>query len=306
MNLHSFVLLLISATEVSTPKYSLINDPECIRPREDLSAPRSLFWRPLGSYVLPGLGQWSEKQWAYASTYSTLGAVGLGMASAGGHTQYDGFESRDTRARVALIGGSIYMTAGGLSAYHDFRTGVSTHREKGEYEFLDPAKTETPADLTLAPFHFENLANWTTLVPLASVGALIGVLAYRNDSHWHGLHSGDIPVTGMISYGAGVGEEAGFRGWLFPLFRQKMNSTFWANVSQATIFASLHISSDNPVPWPQFVLGSYLGWLAEYRDWQISEGIFIHAWWDVIALGAEFATTGRIERINLPPLQIIF
>lgn len=277
------------------------------QPTHDIHRPRSEFWRPLGSFFLPGLGQWAEGQSAYAGVYTGVAVAGTALVISGGHSNFEGFADRSSEARRALIGQAFYSGAGGVSAYNDFRTAVTTHRSLGEYAFLPADKVETPGQLALAPFRMDYLLRWTTLLPLAILGAGVAVYGSKSSDGFKNIRMSDSPVIGSISYNAGVGEEAAFRGWLLPMFHQKMGQRFWAsNLSQAGVFAALHIQKDNYIPWPQLLLGSYLGWLAQYRDWEISEGIFIHAWWDVLALTALFAATGDIDEIRTPTLQIPF
>ena len=81
--------------------------------------------------------------------------------------------------------------------------------------------------------------------------------------------SGDVLFASAISYNAGVGEEALFRGWMYPMFMEAFGHDLWANVASSAIFAAAHISSENPVPWPQFLAGYYFSWLVKKNGWSM-------------------------------------
>ena len=91
-----------------------------------------------------------------------------------------------------------------------------------------------------------------------------------------------------ISYMAGVSEEALFRGWLLPRYYKATDSFFVANTLQSSLFAASHLNQTK-VPIFQFALAYYLAWLTERNDWDLEESVFIHAWWDVIALSIQYS-----------------
>src|SRR5205823_1500285 len=109
-----------------------------------------------------------------------------------------------------------------------------------------------------------------------------------------------------VSYNAGTGEEALFRGYLMMNLQQSWDSELWSNAATASVFSAAHISKDNPYPWPQLLLGFYLGWVAQHNDWTLSEGVFIHAWWDVLAISATLAEGITNQRIYIPLAGISF
>src|SRR5690606_36713047 len=96
----------------------------------------------------------------------------------------------------------------------------------------------------------------------------------------------DFLTLSAISYNAGVGEEALFRGWMMPVWQETFHSKFWSNTITALIFAAGHISDELPVPWPQFAIGYYLGHLTQKNYWTLSESVFIHSWSYVIILAS--------------------
>lgn len=51
-----------------------------------------------------------------------------------------------------------------------------------------------------------------------------------------------------------------------------------------TKFAAAHLGPQNRTPYPQFLGGMYFGWVTQRNNWSLKEAIFIHFWWDVIAI----------------------
>lgn len=287
--------------------------------------PRSYFWMPLATFFVPGLDQIIEGQWGYGGFYAGMSFSSLAYTSYNAQKLADereemGYDNlpdyeqrnRDThgeRERKIGYGSQLSNAMGGLSTYHAFRTAVRSRQPMGEFAFL--TKEETPAELALAPFQFSHLTKLTTWIPLA-VGVSIAALqvssvdetdGYKKDA----FSSSDAFYTAGTSYNAGVWEEAMFRGWLMPTLRETWGSNFWSNTATATVFGLLHLGPQNPIPVAQLGLGWYLGFVAQKREWTLSESIFIHAWWDVIALAAAYQMreTKKVDDVVLwlPQLQ---
>jgi len=278
------------------------------RPPNNPNHPRNAFLPPLVSFVLPGFDQWWEGQYAYAIPYSALGIAGIAVSRSADSDKLKYFSDlteRDPDIRKLLIGSTLTKIGGGLSSYHSFRTAVTTR--PNEYKFLNQKYEESPLQLSIAPFKLQYLARPTTLAPLAILGALV-VLDYRrkNGPTWYGLQRQDFPMTGIISYGAGLGEETSFRGFLMPWTREQTGSDIGSNLITATVFAAAHIAPDHPIPWPQFLFGYYVGWVSQRNNWTLSESIFIHTWWDVIAFVADYASKQRTDRVFTLPINLVF
>ncbi len=263
----------------------------------DLSLPkaperhRATFWPQFACVFLPGFDQWWEGQDQSGIFYSGTAVLGLDIALNASRSidknTSTSLDSRDNRVRQATLGLQLYQDSGFLSAYHSFRSAVRTRQTDGEFQFLK--HEENGADLLLAPLHFSFLTEPSTFIPL---GIFAGIstfyLSSGNSNRARNFTISDSFYASAFSYGAGVTEEAAFRGWLMPEFMNSWQSEFWSNTATAVIFGAAHLSGDNPIPWPQFALGWYLGWLAQKNDWRISQGIFVHAWWDVIAFTAAY------------------
>jgi membrane protease YdiL (CAAX protease family) len=276
-------------------------------PLKRKSKKRSLIWMPLLSFFLPGFDQYLEGQIAYGFFYTGVAILGISMIPDDVDVSKIQPDDKDlnNKERKAMYGAQLYQTAGCLSAYHSFRTAVHTHKANGEFTFL--SEDETPFDIMMAPFKLTFLGNWTTLVPLGLLGGLTA-LAYK-DIKLGSLDRSDYLFATGISYNAGTGEEALFRGWMMPLLMHYTGSGFWSNTITAGLFAAAHISGDLKYPAAQFLLGWYFGWLTQKRHWTIEESVFIHTWWDIIVFTATLAfddDNSKDVKIQIPVFFLRF
>lgn len=296
--------------------------------------PRSIFWMPLVSFLLPGFDQWWEGQTTSAALYTGVALGGVAYSRSvqvadnvdtnpkkkekedtnTGETsesqeeeeEETALDSKDVALRKYTLGFLVYQGAGGMSAYHAFRTAVRTRKVKGQYDFLK--YEETPLDLLAAPFHFKYMTRPTTYIPLG-IGAALAYLILSSDLPENyersSLTSADGFFTSAFSFNAGTHEEAMFRGWLMPVLAEHAMSPFWANATQAGIFALAHIST-NPLPLPQLLLGYHLGYVTQERGWRMGEAVFIHVWWDVLAFATLFSYRKKqpdeVARLLPPPV----
>ncbi len=280
----------------------------------------SVVWYPLLSYAVPGIGQFMNGQSGAGFVYSGVAVAGLGSA-ASAIIEYDNIygteddqatpssdlDSRDPIVRRFLWGMKTYDLAGSLSLYHAFQTNVHFRKQEGDFAFL-PEQGETTDELMLAPFEFSNMGRWSTIIPL-TIGLGLSIWSGATDNYnTRRLNSGDVLFSSAISYNAGVGEEALFRGWMFPLFVEAygVENMFWANLTQAAIFGAAHFSEDNQFPVFQLAAGYYFGWLAKKNGWSLREAIFVHTWWDVIVFTASFTQGNEKASIYVPLYQTSF
>ena len=266
----------------SSTAFRLTKEPE---------RPRNYWFPPLVSFVLPGFDQWVEGQYAYAAAYTGAAALGITYAAMNSSQyakqhrddtdkQSDFLESHDNLLRKATLGSLVYQGAGGLSAYHSFRSTVPGLQAIGKFRFLK--KEETPAEVLMSPFQFSYLKRPTTWVPLALIAG-IGALSLTSDEDTigrHRLRSDDVFFSAAYSYNAGTHEEALFRGWMMPMAMEWTGSELWSNTGTAAVFALAHLGTVD-VPVAQFLLGWYLGHLTQKNQWTLGEAIFVHTWWDV-------------------------
>jgi hypothetical protein len=287
---------------------------------------RNVFWRPALSLFLPGIDQYLAGQWAYGLGYSSVWMASSAWAANRNReadereAEWDFNRLTDIERENEQIHNELYkqrtlanqlvLAAGGMSAYHSFRTAVATHQPHGGYEFL--VEEETPLDILRAPFEFSHLKKPTTWVPLALITglAVLDANTQQEDYTSDPYSSSDAFYTGAISYNAGTYEEAIFRGWIMPVAMEKTHSLFWSNFLQAAMFAAAHLNQI-ATPYVQFGLGYYLGWLTQQSRWTLSESIFIHAWWDVAALTIQYQNRKQDPLapqavVWLPPLKMVF
>ena len=311
------------------------SSPSFFNPASDPNRPRSDIFSPIVSFILPGFDQWWEGQYGSAAIYSGAAIGGYVYANATstsnhysehqqqlkdeadrtGNPQESELDQKDITGRKVVLGELIAQGAGGMSAYQAFRTAVRTRQGHGQYEFL--THEETPLDIMAAPFHFSYMTRPTTYIPLA-IGAGLAYLVVQSGPPdgmvRDGFSSADGFFTGAYSYNAGMHEEAIFRGWLMPVMREYWDSDFWSNAAQSVLFAAAHLNT-NPQPLPQLLLGYDLGWISQNNGWRISEGVFIHTWWDVLAFASQYAykqkapapVAAKIHPILwLPPVALFF
>lgn len=204
-----------------------------------------------------------------------------------------------------LIGNSMYIHAGFMSGWDTFNSRVKAYQAEGKFQFLP--KEQSVTELLKAPFHFSYMTRATTWIPfLLSLGLTYDYM--MNDPevpdkiHYRGS---DIATGLYLSYNAGTGEEAYFRGVLHPTLYEAWGGSGWANFTQGLVFGFMH----GPAPYPQVLAGWYLGWLAERNGFDLGENIFIHAWWDVWILTASLIahrSSGNPVYIQLPTLTMRF
>ena len=322
-SLGKLISVLMTTALIAPPSFALTKEEEdfleeganpplfSTRLPYESTRPRGYFWPPLVSFVLPGFDQWYENQNNSAMFFTGSAIGGILLASSTGDrtgpTQTSSAHStRDDRDRTELLGSQIFMSAGSFSAYTSFRSAVRSRKPHGEFGFL--TKEETAGDLMLAPFDLTLLKRPTTYVPLGLLAVLIATESgndlFRNNSfNWK-----DAAFGSGFSYLAGTNEEALFRGWMMPAYMESWGSPFWSNTATALIFSLAHVSEDNPVPWPQFALGWYFGYLTQKNDWTLKEAIFVHAWWDVLAFTSVYLTESKNDKaaIYLPLLSLTF
>jgi len=271
---------------------------------------------PIVSFLLPGFGQWLNDDAVSGAVYSgaaIAGYVYAGSVAANDHlthqdevmkqraadngvSEQQALAQKDIAKRKNTLGGLVAQGAGGLSLYHSFRTAVATRRAAGEYSFL--ARDETPVELLTAPLHFSFLARPTTYIPLA-IGATIAAIQARQkpgpDMMRSKYNGADALFTSAFSYNAGTHEEAIFRGWLMPVAREYGANDTWSNVVQSLLFAAAHLGS-NPTPLPQLLLGYDLGYVTQKNHWALSESVFIHVWWDVMAFYSQYQSDWKYAK----------
>jgi len=320
-----------SSDKVERSPFGLRADPE--RKRSD-------FWMPLANLFLPGLDQWWEGQYTYASMYSSIWAGGHYYStlvadrndlagqikrrreavrnsdddSSEAETAF-AIDAKDVTVRKYMLGQLLAQGASGFSVWHSFRSAVRSRQGHGQYDFL--TAEETPLDILAAPLRFSYLKRSTTYIPLAVGAGLAAIIMNSEPQEGYekaAFHSSDAFFTTAFSWNAGTHEEAFFRGYLMPVMAEYWGSPFLANLLQSSVFALAHINT-NPLPLPQFFLGLHMGSVSQRRGWTLSEAVFIHTWWDIIAFGVAYhykrqdpegLALAALPVLWLPPFSIVF
>jgi membrane protease YdiL (CAAX protease family) len=264
----------------------------------------SEFLTPLGSWFLPGLGQYIERAPLAGVAYSATALAGMAVSLSAGDVGWSGADPlpRDAGDQFAFQGMHVQQTAGFLSGWDAFSRAVPALQAQGRYDFL--TTPESVGDLLTAPFDVRFLSRPTTWLHLAYTGVITAiVLGERNPgTEYEPFHPRDAAFLTAMSFNAGVGEEAAFRGWLMPVLYQNSGQRFWlSNTVQAGIFGGLHAATAREFA---AVIGGwalYEGWLTRRNDWSIRESIFHHFWYDVAVVTAILLADERAG-----PMQLTF
>jgi membrane protease YdiL (CAAX protease family) len=279
-------LFFSMAIKCQESPYKLKNDPD---------RPRTFIFPPLISTILPGFDQYVEGQSSYGFGYTGTAVVGYGIQMGfSNYSDYD-LDTQNDNARMYQLGGEFTKIAGGLSAFHSFRTAVKSR--KNDFLFLTAAE-ESPKDILLSPFNFSFLSRPTTYWGISGIlvlDVILGSLLYKdegdsnNNNGWH-FKGTDVLFAGALSAGAGISEESFFRGWMMPTTNYYVKTPWVSNLITAVIFGAAHLGGGNSLPLPQAIAGYYFGWVAQRNGWGIGESVFIHTWVDVFAFLVGYAT----------------
>jgi len=243
------------------------------------------FLLPFGSTVLvPGLGQWVNG--AVGDGFAFLGAAFAGALIAVRYEDYSISGDRFPRTwegQAQWLGLQLAAGAGFLSGYDSFKLSLPKLKVGGHYEFID---TPTPTSKALAaPFKFGFLKNKRTWIVLTIPVAIVAAVAIdQRGVETLPFKAHDAAFAAGVSYGAGVTEEAFFRGYLFPVFHELSHERSWvSNPLQALLFGLAHVGQVE-VPIFQTVAGLYWGWVVQKDDWDFQQAVFQHFWWDAILI----------------------
>jgi membrane protease YdiL (CAAX protease family) len=244
---------------------------------------------PLGSVLVPGLGQFVRGDAAAGAAYLGVAVSGHALSAIGdplGRT-WEGSLPRAPRDQLAEQGVQLAFTAGALSGWDAFHRAVPAMQKQGRYGFL--SGRESAGDLLSAPFDARFLRRWTTWVDLAHTAAVTALILVVSDPGAEHLpfQPHDALYTTSLSMNAAVGEEALFRGWLLPLLHERTAGRFWvANGLQAGLFGAAHLPDAS---WFAAVIGAWgvwEGWIVRRNGWSIRESVFHHFWYDVAVVTA--------------------
>lgn len=259
-------------------------------------------WLTLGSLLLPGLGQYAQGRVGPGLALTGVGLAGVALYATSDTTDIgSGGLPLDPAQRQALVGLQLYQTAGSLSAYDTFRSSARRQQTVGRYRFL--TQHEPVGRLLTAPFDPVFLKRWTTWVGLAYTGAVALLVANDPNRIDRSLTTQDVVFGSLVSLNAGIGEEALFRGWLYPELYQSFGQRFWpANGLQAAVFGALHPDAE----WFALVIAGwafYQGWLTRHNGWSVRESVFQHVWYDVVVILLDLADARQLKFSFSAPIR---
>lgn len=271
-----------------------------------VTAYKSPTWSGIFSTVIPGSGHMYQGAWGkgflfLGSEASLVTGVVIGV-------------NQDTRQGDMLAVNLYYLAQNehfynAYSSYQDARLAMSNQG------YLSEISKDSLWDLFTSPFDTELLQRWTFLVPTLTIAGLELLVALADDQKYR-VSSGAtwaVPLLAGQSDGIGVGEEAFFRGYLQPEFKEMWGRKWPAIFTQAALFGWLHYRGDVAgVPqWETWVRpvfaglkGVYYGWLVERNQFSLRENIAAHAWWDFIIFSSEYLrhrkVSGFILSVDVP------
>jgi hypothetical protein len=251
---------------------------------------------PIGSFFLPGLGQYihgeTPKGLAYSATFVAGAAVG---ATRDVPDSLDlPFDPQD---QLSDIGWSVSMSAMWLSSWDAFHRALPAHKRLGRYQFLP--ERESLGQLITAPLDYRFLKRWTTWVDIAQTALITTIILSEPDSdeRWSHFRGHDALYAAAGSLNAAVGEEAFFRGYALPMLHQRTGQKFWlANGTQAAVFGGLHASQAGLFAGVIGAWALWEGWVTRRNNWSIRESVFHHFWYDAAVITASMVVDDNITR----------
>ncbi len=181
----------------------------------------------------------------------------------------------------------------------------STYRDLGRA----PAHESGYFDLASSPFRPQYLIDPHVFLPLlilAASAAASPSSGGRVTLVPPGMKSGHGDLyTGVISFNAGVSEEAFFRGFLNTSFSRSMGPLLGGLLS-GVLFGAAHFDGTlASVSFPT-VAGFYFAYLHYTNGFDIRPGIALHFWWDVIVIALEVRNWKEDRRVSLNQQQVHF
>ncbi len=244
----------------------------------------------LASLVIPGLGQASNSDYAYAAAH-----FGIFAASVYGVQHYSNKpdfiqDSQRYQGDIEYVNRTTLMyeysarLATDTALYSSFAAYRDARRRSDKY-YRTPAPEESLGDLAVAPFSWEYLSRPTTIIPIA-----LQAWAVSRSQGGYGIYRGhDVTARDLHVYNAtaneatAVGEEGFFRGVL----NNSLSSAYgdgWGLGLSSAVFGLSHNGQGNTASIAQASLaGAYLGWVQQRNGFAIGEGVAIHYWINVLA-----------------------
>jgi hypothetical protein len=307
-------LLCVSEALAQEPGREQSSQPTPVgSPQPAPSQRRADLLLPLGSLLVPGLGLWFQHAPARGLVYQGVflgGWVGSHVVLDGKTVSIDDLDTFDGPTELGAWFRQLSGDAGFLSAYDSFHRSLPALQKSGKYTFL--TEPDAPGALLKAPGELHFLKQKSTYVPVALAVALSfagRVAGPEAGREFVPVRGRDAAFSAGLSYNAGVGEEALYRGYLMPLLQQRLGGRArTANGLQAAVFAAGH-GDFSPLGFAShFGFGIYAGYLANRNRGSLRQNVFNHFLWDVVAVSGSLLTRQRDRdtRERLPNVVITF
>lgn len=278
------------------------------QPADSLPRPRpgSQLRLPLSNLLVPGLGQFLYGDVAAGLAFSGSAATGIALYLTGDTAAVSTKQlPRHPGGQQAFAGVLLLAGSAELSAYDSFRRALPALQYHGKYRFI--RRSEPMSALFTAPFDPRFLSRWTTWIELAyTAGITTLVLSERDpDVRYEPFRVRDGAFVTGLSLSAAVGEEAMFRGWIFPVLHENLGQRFLlSNGIQAAIFGALHVPQAGEFAAVIAAWAFYEGWLTRRNGWSFRESIFHHFWYNVAVATATMLTDERTTvAVTAPPIH---
>ncbi len=136
----------------------------------------------------------------------------------------------------------------------------------------------------LQNFNVKNLADPFSVGFIGAAGYSRYNSEKKNNTKKSGVPKSPLASIEMFTF-VGFGEEALFRGFLFPSLSSWLSPWGGAAVSSA-LFSVAHIGAGAGANLARFVMGMLFCWQYARNDYTLGPNIFAHSWYDQILIGS--------------------
>lgn len=213
----------------------------------------------------------------WPGVYGTLGVVpGLGHVAQG-----------DLLEGVGWFGATVLLMGSGNGLLSSIGFNVWMYNMYDAYKDAGAQKTvqESIYQNYFANFQLANIKD-PIGAPIVAVGAIAGA-----GNGFAGLKN---PVSWVKYTFVGLGEEALFRGFLYPGMSSILfGSEFLGALTSAALFSAAHNNKTSMEFTIRYIAGLLFCWQASRNKYDLRKNIFAHSWYDVfVAGGAEVPVYG--------------
>ena len=261
--------------------------------KEQVKGERAPSTAAIYSYLLPGLGDVYLDNWGSGAL-----KLGVSLSLLYWSVIYKQSSNPYTEANVPSV---LYSKWNEICTYDIYQYAKKKYNNSG---YSIPLEKKSFIELITAPFNPKYIFRPGVLfsMALAAGVSVLQVNSYEDRGQSYSevktieiagsiYNRGDGTILyetlwGGVSFGAGVGEEFLYRG---VLQSEITNNTdpLTGLLCASGIFGMLHLSNpgrSNDYLYPVFatLAGSYFGYLYMKNDYQLSESIAAHFWWDFV------------------------